>query len=317
VPRGNDSVFDAVAAAAREVGLRLHLSRGSMDLGESAGGLPPDDVVEDRDAILASTEAVHGRLHDGETVTVVVAPCSPFSVTPELMTGSAALARRLGLRLHTHLAETREEEDSCLARFGKRPLDLVDEWGWLADDVWFAHGVHFSDSEVARIGAARAGVAHCPSSNARLGAGIARVSDLRAAGAPVGLGADGAASNEIGGLFPELRAALFAARLRTGRATDLMPADALELATRGGADCLGRDDVGRLEPGARADLAIWPADDLADVEDAVTGLVLGPERRVRHLLVGGRPVVRDGLLLGLDLAAARRDLARRAARLRS
>ena len=202
VPRGDDSVFDAIVDAAREVGVRLHLSRGSMDLGESAGGLPPDHLVEDRDAILASTEAVHARHHDGETVSVVVAPCSPFSVTPELMTESAALARRLGLRLHTHLAETREEEESCLARFGRRPLDLVDEWGWLADDVWYAHGVHFSDSEVARIGAARAGIAHCPSSNARLGAGIARVSDLVAAGAPVGLGADGSASNEIGGLSP-------------------------------------------------------------------------------------------------------------------
>ena len=316
VPRGDDSVFDAIVDAAREVGVRLHLSRGSMDLGESSGGLPPDHVVEDRDAILASTEAVVARHHDAETVSVVVAPCSPFSVTPELMTESAALARRLGLRLHTHLAETREEEQSCLARFGRRPLDLVDDWGWLAPDVWYAHGVHFSDSEVARIGAAGAGVAHCPSSNARLGAGIARVSDLRAAGAPVGLGADGSASNEIGGLFPELRQALFAARLRTGRASDLMPADALDLATRGGAACLGRDDIGRLEVGARADLAIWPADDLADVADAVTGLVLGPERRVRHLIVGGRPVVRAGQLIGLDLAAARRDLAARAARLR-
>ena len=316
VPRGDDSVFDALVDAAGEVGLRLHLSRGSMDLGESAGGLPPDHVVEDRDAILASTEAIHARHHDGERVSVVVAPCSPFSVTPELMVESAALARRLGVRLHTHLAETRGGEVDCLARFGRRPLDLVDEWGWVASDVWYAHGVHFTDDEVARIGAAGAGVAHCPSSNARLGAGIARVSDLRAAGATVGLGADGPASNEIGGLFPELRQALFVARLRTGRATDLMPADALDLATRGGAACLGRDDVGRLEVGARADLAVWPADDLTDMADAVTGLVLGPERRVRHLLVGGRPVVTEGRLVGLDLAAARRDLAVRAARLR-
>jgi cytosine/adenosine deaminase-related metal-dependent hydrolase len=236
------------------------------------------------------------------------------------MRESAALARRHGLRLHTHLAETVEETAYCLEHLGRRPLDLMDEWGWLADDVWFAHGVHFADDEVRRIGAAGAGVAHCPSSNARLGAGIARVTDLEAAGAPVGLGVDGVASNEVGRLFPELRQALYAARLlgsRTGSRPDaFMPADALRLATSGGARCLGRDDIGRLEVGARADLAIWPSDDLADIADPVDALVLGPDRLVRHLLVGGRPVVRDGALVGVDLPAERRDLAARAARLR-
>ena len=317
VPRGDDRVFDATVSAARAVGLRLHLSRGSMDLGQSRGGLPPDHVVEDIDAILASTERVIREHHDGETVTVVVAPCSPFSVSPELMRESAVLARLHGLRLHTHLAETVEENAYCLEHLGVRPLDLMDEWGWLADDVWFAHGVHFADDEVARIGAAGAGVAHCPSSNARLAAGIARVTDLEAGGAPVGLGVDGVASNEVGRLFPELRQALYAARLRGPRAETFMPADALRLATSGGARCLGRDDIGRLEAGARADLAVWPGDDVTDIADPVTALVLGPDRKVRHLLVGGQPVVRDGELAGVDLPAVRRDLAARAARLRA
>jgi cytosine/adenosine deaminase-related metal-dependent hydrolase len=316
VPRGDDRVFDVAVAAARSVGVRLHMSRGSMDLGESHGGLPPDHVVEEIDAILASTERIAAEHHDGEIVSVVVAPCSPFSVTPELMRESAALARRHGLRLHTHLAETVEENAYCLEHLGRRPLDLMEEWGWLADDVWFAHGVHFADDEVRRIGAAGAGVAHCPSSNARLAAGLARVTDLEAAGAAVGLGVDGVASNEVGRLFPELRQALYAARLRGPRADVFMPRDALRLATSGGARCLGRDDIGRLEVGARADLAVWPADDLQDIGDPVDALVLGPDRLVRHLLVGGEAVVRDGELVGVDLPAVRRDLAARAARLR-
>ncbi len=315
VPRGDDTVFDATVDAARQVGVRLHVSRGSMDLGASQGGLPPDHVVETVDAVLASTERLVRDVHDGDRVVVVVAPCSPFSVTADLMRESAALARRHGLRLHTHLAETVEENDYCREHLGVRPLDLMETLGWLADDVWFAHGVHFDDDEVRRIGAAGAGVAHCPSSNARLAAGTARVSDLEAAGAAVGLGVDGSASNEVGRLFPELRQALYAARLRERRADTFGPEDALRLATSGGARCLGRDDIGRLEPGARADLAIWPGEDLADVEDALAGLVLGPDRPVRHLLVGGEPVVTDGMLHGVDLPAARSELATRARRL--
>ena len=315
VPRGDDSVFDAIAAAARTVGVRLHLSRGSMDLGESAGGLPPDDIVEDVEAILASTEAVVGRLHDGSRVSVVVAPCSPFSTSKELMVESAELARRLGLRLHTHLAETLDEERDCLGRFGCRPLEYVARLGWLGPDVWFAHAVHLDASEVVRVATAGTGVAHCPSSNGRLGSGICPVRQLVEAGAPVGLGVDGAASNEAGVLQTEMRQALYFARLRDGHATALSPAEALELGTSGGARCLGRADLGRLEPGAAADIAIWPGDDLGDVPDPVAGLVLGPDRRVRHLLVGGDLVVSDGELLGLDLAAAHSDLARRARRL--
>jgi cytosine/adenosine deaminase-related metal-dependent hydrolase len=315
VPGGDDSVFDAIAAAARRIGIRAHIARGSMDLGESKGGLPPDSVVEDLDAILASTQSVYERLHDGERITITVAPCSPFSVTPELMTESAALARRHGLRLHTHLAETLDEERACLERFGRRPLQLLDDIGWIAPDVWVAHGIHFDDAEVQRLAATGTGIAHCPSSNCRLGSGIARVVDLTRAGAPVGLGVDGVASNEIGGLFPEMRMALFLARQRDLSATTFQPEDALRLATEGGARCLGRDDVGRLAPGYRADVAVWPADDLGDVLDPLAGLVLGPERRARHVLVSGEYVVRDGTLLGADIHELRRELARRARRL--
>ena len=315
VPRGDDAVFDAIVDAAGEVGLRLHLSRGSMDLGESLGGLPPDHVVEDRDAILASTESVIARHHDGEMVHVTVAPCSPFSVTPGLMVESAELARRHGLRLHTHLCETVEEQEHCLERFGRRPVEMLDEWGWVGDDVWLAHGIHIDDGEMARLGAAGTGVAHCPSSNARVAAGMCRVTDLRAAGCPVGLGVDGVASNEVGGLFGELRQALYTARLRELRPDALMPADVVEMGTRGGARCLGLDDVGSVQVGMRADLAVWPGDDLGDIADALTALVLGPDRRVRHLFVDGRAVVADGLLSGTDLAEAHRDLAGRARRL--
>jgi len=315
VPGGDDSVFDAIARPAGRIGIRVHIARGSMDLGQSKGGLPPDSVVEELDAILASTQSVYERLHDGERITITVAPCSPFSVTPELMSESAALARRLGVRLHTHLAETLDEEESCLERFGKRPLELLDDLGWIASDVWIAHGIHFNDEEVARLGETGTGIAHCPSSNSRLGSGIARVVDLTAAGAPVGLGVDGVASNEIGTLFPEMRMALFLARQRDMAATTFAPADAVVLATEGGARCLGRDDVGRLEPGFRADVVVWPGEDLADVLDPIAGLVLGPERSARHVFVDGEPVVSYGHLVNADIADLRAELARRVRRI--
>ncbi|MEM9033392.1 MAG: amidohydrolase family protein [Actinomycetota bacterium] len=315
VPRGDVEVFDAIVGAAAEVGTRLQLSRGSMDLGESQGGLPPDHVVEDREAILSHTESLLLHHADDPMVDVVVAPCSPFSVTPELMTESAALARRLGARLHTHLAETIEEEQDALERFGRRPVELLDEWGWIADDVWVAHGIHFDDAEVALLGSRGVGVGHCPSSNARLAAGMCRVGDLEAAGAPVGLGVDGVASNEVGRLFPELRQSLYVARLRTGDATSFGSGDALRLATEGGARCIGRPELGRLEPGAPADLAVWPMADVADIPDPLDALVFGPDRLVRHLFVAGRQVVAEGTVLGLDLDVAHRDLAAAAQRL--
>lgn len=315
VPHGDDSVFDAIVDAARLVGVRLHLSRGSMDLGERDGGLPPDHVVEDRDGILQSTERIISEHHDGDMVTVVVAPCSPFSVTTELMVDSAALARQHGLRLHTHLCETVDEQEHCLERFGRRPVEQLAEWGWMGDDVWLAHGIHIADNEVRALGSAGTGVAHCPSSNARLAAGMCRVTDLRAAGVPVGLGVDGVASNEVGGLFPELRQALYTARLRELLPDALMPIDVLALATEGGADCLGRNDLGRLEPGATADLAVWPGDDLGDIADPLAALVLGPDRRVRDLYVAGNQVVAGGATIGVDMTEARQRLARRARRL--
>lgn len=315
VPRGDDQVFDVIVAAAREVGIRLHLSRGSMDLSEKDGGLPPDHLVEERDAILASTERIIAEHHDGTMVNVVVAPCSPFSVTGELMVESAELARRHGLRLHTHLCETVDEQEHCLERFGRRPVDQLAEWGWLGDDVWLAHGIHFSDDEIATLGRVGTGVAHCPSSNARLAAGMCRVVDLQAASVPIGLGVDGVASNEVGGLFPELRQALYTARLREGRADALMPTDVVDLATRGGARCLGRPDLGRIEVGAAADLAIWPGGDVADIADPLTALVMGPDRSVRHLFVAGEQRVTEGHLDGVDMAAAHRRLASRAKRL--
>ena len=286
-----------------------------MDLGESAGGLPPDDVVERTEAILVSTESVAARLHDGDRVNVVVAPCSPFSVSAELMRESAALARRLGLRMHTHLAETLEEELDCLARFGRRPFDVVEDLGWLGQDVWYAHGVHLDTSEVGRLASAGTGVAHCPSSNGRLASGLCPVRGLLDAGAPVGLGVDGVASNEAGVLFPEMRQALLFARLRSARPDALTPSEALELGTSGGARCLGRPDLGRLEVGAPADIAVWPADDIADIADPVAGLVLGPSRQVSQLFVGGDAVVVDGVLQGVDLRAAHGELTRHARRL--
>ncbi len=312
VPHGEDAVFDAIADAARAVGVRLELCRGSMDLGESAGGLPPDSIVEPIDEILASTEAVAARLHDGERVMIAVAPCSPFSVSTDLMRESATLARRLGLRLHTHLAETQDEARHCVARFGKRPLELMEELDWLGGDVWFAHAIHLDAGEIRRVGRSRTGVAHCPSSNARLAAGLCPVRDLIDAGAPVGLGVDGPASNELGVLLPELRQALYLARLRAGRADALSAGEALTLATSGGAACLGRADLGRLEVGATADLAVWPLADLDDVPDPIDGLVLGPDRRVRHLLVGGEDVISEGCLVGVDLDSAHAELSRRA-----
>ncbi|WP_196073442.1 8-oxoguanine deaminase [Nakamurella alba] len=315
VPGGDDSVFDAIAAAARTIGIRTHIARGSMDLGQSRGGLPPDSVVEDLDDILASTSAVHARLHDGEKIFVTAAPCSPFSVTTELMTATAELARGLGIRMHTHLAETLDEERDSLARFGRRPLQLLDDIGWIAPDVWVAHGIHFDDAEVIRLAETGTGIAHCPSSNCRLGSGIARVKDLVTAGAPVGLGVDGVASNEIGTLMPEMRQALFLARQRDMDPTAFLPVDALSLATTGGARCLGRDDIGAVQVGLRADLVVWPGEDVADVLDPVAALVLGPERTARHVFVGGEYVVRDGALVGADIRTLHAELARRVRRL--
>jgi cytosine/adenosine deaminase-related metal-dependent hydrolase len=305
VPRAGGDVFAAEIAAAQAVGLRFHPCRGSMDLGQSAGGLPPDEIVEDRDAILAATEAAIDAWHDpsfDSMLRIAVAPCSPFSVTGELMRDAAELARRKGVHLHTHLAETDDEDDYCREHFGGTPLDYVESLGWAGPDVWYAHGVHFDDDAVKRIGTSGTGIAHCPTSNARLGAGIARTVDLRAAGARVGLGVDGAASNESSSLLEEARHALLFARARGGPAA-MTAREALEFATLGGAAVLGRSaEIGSLEPGKLADIALWQLDTPAHagIDDPVAALVLGAPAPLKLLLVDGRPVVEDGVMSNVD-----------------
>ena len=312
-PRGAEDLLAIEIEAARVIGLRFHPCRGSMDLGRSHGGLPPDEVVEDRDEILASSEEAIDRFHDpspGSMLRIALAPCSPFSVTRPLMAEAAELARRKGVRLHTHLAETEDEEVFCLERYGVRPVEYLEDLGWLGDDVWLAHCVHLNQAEIERFGETGTGVAHCPSSNARLGAGIALVASLVGAGAPVGLGVDGAASNEAGELAMEMREALLFARLAGGPA-GLTAREALELATIHGARCLGREaEIGSLEAGKLADVALWRTDDLAHagISDPVAALILGPAPRVELLLVNGETVVEGGELRTADVGTVAADL---------
>jgi cytosine/adenosine deaminase-related metal-dependent hydrolase len=340
-PRGTGDLLGATVAAAEEIGLRFHPTRGSMDLGQSAGGLPPDTVVEDLDTALAATADAIDRFHDpspGARVRVAVAPCSPFSASGALMRATAELARDRGVRLHTHLAETVEEEEYCRELFGRGPVDYMDDLGWLGSDVWMAHCVWLGDDAIRRFAETSTGVAHCPSSNARLGAGIAPVRRLLDAGAPVGLGVDGAASNEAGELVMELRQALLMARVRPvdpgglgapetttlggGHAAapagpaSLTAREALRLATIGGAQCLGwESELGSLEPGKLADLALWRLDGIGhvDITDPVAALALGPRPPLSLLLVGGRTVVEDAELRTADVNAVARR-ARAAAR---
>ena len=304
-PHGEQGLIEAELQAARELGVRLVASRGSMDLGESQGGLPPDSVVETIDAILDDTQRL-ARLHEsgrGARVQIAVAPCSPFSVTGELMRQSAVLARELGLQLHTHLAETVEEEAFCRERFGCTPVEYLDGLDWLAGDVWCAHCVHLSEPEIGRFAATGTGVAHCPTSNLRLGAGIAPVRGMLDAGVRVGLGVDGSASNERGDLSFDVKQALLVARARGGPQA-MSPRDALRLATRGGAAVLAREDLGAIERGRCADLAVWRLDglELGGAADPVDGLVLSAPHRVDRLYVGGELVVDGGELARADEA---------------
>jgi cytosine/adenosine deaminase-related metal-dependent hydrolase len=314
-PRGRDGLIEAEVQAARELGVRIVAARGSMDLGESQGGLPPDELVEELDAVLAETERLAALADDDGFVELAVAPCSPFSVTRELMRESAELARRLGLQLHTHLAETVEEDAYCQELYGCRPVEYLAELAWLADDVWCAHCVHLSDRDIAAFGEHGVGVAHCPTSNLRLGAGVAPVRDLLDAGVRIGLGVDGSASNERSDLCFEVKQALLVARGRGGPGA-LTAREALRLATLGGAEVLGRDDIGSLEPGKRADFAVWRTDglELGGAADVVAGFVFSAPHRVDRLLVGGEEVVRDGHLVRADeedIACEQRRQARR------
>jgi cytosine/adenosine deaminase-related metal-dependent hydrolase len=318
-PRAQAGLFEALVETARELGLRFHPCRGSMSLGESKGGLPPDSVVEDEDSILADTESMIKRFHDpkpGSMCRVAVAPCSPFSVTPQLMRESASLARRHGVRLHTHLAETLDEERFCMERFSRRPLELMEDLDWTGDDVWYAHGIHFNDAEVDRVAEAKTGIAHCPSSNMRLGAGACRVADLIRAGARVGLGVDGSASNEDANIAMEVHQALLLARVNGGPSA-LDARSAWRLATSGGAECLGRDDCGVLEVGKCADLALFRIDDLphAGMADRLAGIALAPPARASAVIVNGRVVVFDGRLLTADEDEIAREIAVTSARL--
>jgi cytosine/adenosine deaminase-related metal-dependent hydrolase len=300
-PRGTRGLIEAEVRAAGELGVRIVASRGSMDLGESDGGLPPDALVEEIDDVLAETERLAGLQDDDGFVRIAVAPCSPFSVTGRLMRESAELARRLGVRLHTHLAETVEEDDYCRELYDCRPVEYLRELGWIDPDVWCAHCVHLNDEDIETFGRGGVGVAHCPTSNMRLGAGIARVRELVDAGVEVGLGVDGSASNERGDLLFEVKQALLVARARGGPAA-MTAREALRLGTRGGAAVLGRDDLGSLEPGKRADIAVWRTDtlEMAGSRDLVSGLVLSAPHRVDRLYVGGQEVVRDGRLVHAD-----------------
>ncbi|MBI4172126.1 MAG: 8-oxoguanine deaminase [Actinobacteria bacterium] len=317
-PLGREGLIEAEVQAARELGVRIVASRGSMDLGVSDGGLPPDELVEELDAVLAETERLAGALHEpgpGARVQIAVAPCSPFSVTGRLLEESAALARRLGLLLHTHLAETLEEEAYCRELYGCSPVEYLERLGWLAGDVWCAHCVHLSERDIAQFAETGTGVAHCPTSNLRLGAGVAPVRAMLDAGVRVGLGVDGSASNERGDLLFDVKQALLVARGRGGGEA-MTAREALRLGTRGGAAVLRRSDIGSLEPGKQADFAVWRTDglELGGADDPVAGLVFSAPHRVDRLVVGGEDVVRGGALVRDDegeIARAHRVQARR------
>lgn len=297
-PKGRGDLFAAEIEAARDLGIRFHPARGSMDRGQSQGGLPPDVVVEGLDEILDATAEAIDTYHDpsfSSKLRVAVAPCSPFSVSAELMTQAASLARSKGVRLHTHLAETLDEDEHCVEQFGLRPTDYMEKLGWLGPDVWFAHTVHLSDSDIDKFAATGTGSAHCPSSNGRLGAGIARVSEMLRRGANVGLGVDGNASSELTPLAGEMRQAMLFQRARYGP-TALTARQALEMATLGGARNLGRqNELGTLEVGKLADIALWRTDGAftSAVTDPVCALVFGPQLPLARLLVGGDTIVEN------------------------
>ncbi len=307
----NGSRLDDEIEAAQTIGLRFHASRGSMSLGESQGGLPPDRVVEREDDILRDTQRLIESYHDansGSMLRVAVAPCSPFSVTETLMREAADLARSYHVRLHTHLAETRDEERFCLERFGRRPVGLAEDLGWVGEDVWYAHGVHIDDAEIKRMGATRTGVAHCPSSNMRLASGIAPVRRFQAQGVPVGLGVDGSASNDGSHMLAEARQAMLLARLAVALEEDPQPLltarHALEMATLGGAAVLGREDIGALAPGRCADFAAFDVRTLAyagGLHDPVAALVFCAPQAAQHVYVHGRAVVAAGGLVTADV----------------
>ncbi len=303
----NDVTLDDEIRAAREMGIRFHATRGSMSRGESDGGLPPDRVVEDEDFILQDTRRVIETYHDAAPYAMLridVAPCSPFSVTEDLMRESAKLARAYGVQMHTHLAETADEEAYCEATSGKRPVAYAESLGWLGDDVWFAHGVHLNAEEVQRLAETRTGVAHCPSSNMRLASGIAPVREYLDSGVPIGIAVDGSASNDSSHLLMEARMALLLQRVR-GNPAGLTAEEALWIATRGGAEVLGRDDIGQLAPGKAADFIGFRLDTLplagGAVHDPLAALLFCQPPQVALSVINGRTVIEEGQLLTATL----------------
>ncbi len=304
-PAGLEDAIDVEVAVVRELGMRATLTRGSMTLGTDDGGLPPQSTVQRPEIILADSERLISQYHergDGAVIQIALAPCSPFSVTKEIMAESAAMAERMDVRLHTHLAETIDEEDFCHSMFGLRTVDYLESVGWLGSRTWLGHGIHFNDDEIARLGAAGTAVAHCPTSNMRLASGTARVLELEAAGVPVGLGVDGSASNDASNMMLEARQALYLQRLRYGASVPVERA--LGWATRGSAAVLGRSDIGQLAPGMQADVALFRLDDLrfSGSHDPVAALLLCGADRADRVMVGGRWRVVDGQIPGLDVA---------------
>jgi 8-oxoguanine deaminase len=306
-PSGLDEAIDIEVDEARKLGIRMTVTRGSMNLSEKDGGLPPDHVVQDEDTILVDSERLLGRYHDrseGALIQVALAPCSPFSVTKRLMSESALLAEKFDARLHTHLAETKDEDAYCAEVYQCRPIELLEEVGWLTPRTWLAHGVHFTADDCTKLGRHGVGICHCPTSNAVLASGFCKTRELEAAGAPVGLGVDGSASNDSSNLMEGVRHALMVNRLHYGSAEAVTHLDALRWATEGSARCLGRDDIGKIAVGKQADLAMFTLDEprFSGSHDPLAALVLCGAHRADRVMVAGKWRVADGMPVGVDLA---------------
>ncbi|MBG1231419.1 8-oxoguanine deaminase [Aestuariivirga litoralis] len=307
-PPGLDDAMDIQVDEAVKLGMRMTVTRGSMNLSVKDGGLPPDSVVQDQDTILADCERVIGKYHqrgEGAQIQIGLAPCSPFSVTRDLMRETAVLAEKHDCRLHTHLAETHDEDAFCLATFKMRPLDYLEDCGWLSSRTWLAHGIHFNDADIKRLGKHGVGICHCPTSNMTLASGRCRTCDLEAAGVPVGLGVDGSASNDASNLMEGVRHALLLNRLTYGQKVTHF--DVLRWATQGSAACLGRSDIGEIAVGKQADLAMFKLDELrfSGAGDPLAALVLCGAQRADRVMIAGAWRVVDGLPVGLDLAQLR------------
>jgi 8-oxoguanine deaminase len=305
-PRGLENAIDIEVEEARSLGMRMTVTRGSMNRSKKDGGLPPDEVVQSEDEILADSERVLKLFHDprpGADIRIALAPCSPFTVTKKLMSETARLAEKYDCQMHTHLCETKDEERFCLDMYGVRPVELLEETGWMNKRAWLAHGIHFSAEEIGRLGRAGVGVCHCAASNMVLASGICPTKDLDGAGAPVGLGVDGSASNDSSNMMEAVRHALMIGRLRYG-ASGVTHRDVLRWASEGSARCLGRTDVGRIAPGLEADLALFALEEprFSGAHDPLAALVLCGAHRADRVMIGGRWRVIDGAPVGLDLA---------------